>query len=197
MTKLILASQSKARQEILQNAGYYFEVKPALIDERSIEKNMTEEGAEPKEIVKSLAMSKAMAISGRPDENLVIGSDQILVFNDRIISKAMTKDIAIERLKEFGGQTHSLISGVCVVQHGEPIFEDVQIATLKMRDFDDDFIHRYADKAGDILTSCVGCYALEKEGVQLFEKIEGDYFTILGMPMIALIGFLKEQGIGL
>lgn len=197
MSKLILASQSKVRQKMLKSAGFDFEVQPASIDERKLEKNMTEDNFSFEDVAQYLADSKALHIAGKDNSNLVIGSDQILVFEEQIISKAMTKEIAVDRLKQFRGKTHTLISAVSVARYSEVIFQDVQRASLTMRDFDDEFLKRYVESAGDVLTSCVGCYALEQTGAQLFEKIDGDYFTILGMPLLPLIGFLQVEGFGL
>jgi len=197
MSKLILASNSAARKQMLLNAGYQFDVVPANIDERSIEKDMIDEDHSFETIAQILADNKALSVSGKLNNNYIIGSDQILIFDNQIISKAMTKDIAIDRLKKFRGKTHHLISTVSVAQNGEVIFQHVETATLTMHDFNDDFLLRYADLADDILTSCVGSYALESHGAQLFDHIEGDYFSILGMPLLPLIGFLRNQGIGL
>ncbi len=196
-SKLILASKSKARQEMLRNAGFDFEIKSADIDERQLEVNMQKNGANFEDIALGLAKEKALYVSGKDKDSFVVGSDQILIFNSEIISKADNTQQAYERLKSFRANSHTLISSVAVARNGSIEWHETGQAKLTMRDFSDDFLNHYIADAGDVLTSCVGCYALEQKGIQLFEKIDGDYFTILGMPLLPLIGYLQKEGLGL
>jgi len=192
-----LASKSKARQEMLRNAGFDFEIKSADIDERQLEVNMKKNGANFEDIALGLAKEKALYVSGKEKDSFVVGSDQILIFNSEIISKANNTQQAYERLKSFRANSHTLISSVAVARNGSIEWHETGQAKLTMRDFSDDFLNYYIADARDILTSCVGCYALEQKGIQLFEKIDGDYFTILGMPLLPLIGYLQKEGLGL
>ncbi|NCQ88457.1 MAG: hypothetical protein GW749_05680 [Alphaproteobacteria bacterium] len=192
-----MASKSKARQEMLRNAGFDFEIKSADIDERQLEVNMKKNGANFEDIALGLAKEKALYVSGKEKDSFVVGSDQILIFNSEIISKANNTQQAYERLKSFRANSHTLISSVAVARNGSIEWHETGQAKLTMRDFSDDFLNYYIADARDILTSCVGCYALEQKGIQLFEKIDGDYFTILGMPLLPLIGYLQKEGLGL
>ncbi|NCO03749.1 MAG: hypothetical protein GW903_06125 [Alphaproteobacteria bacterium] len=182
---------------MLRNAGFDFEIKSADIDERQLEVNMKKNGANFEDIALGLAKEKALYVSGKEKDSFVVGSDQILIFNSEIISKANNTQQAYERLKSFRANSHTLISSVAVARNGSIEWHETGQAKLTMRDFSDDFLNYYIADARDILTSCVGCYALEQKGIQLFEKIDGDYFTILGMPLLPLIGYLQKEGLGL
>lgn len=195
-SNFILASKSKARQDMLRGAGFDFEINPANIDERKIEDEMTAKGKSFADIALELGKQKALVLS-KDSDDLIIGSDQILVFNDRVVSKADNVDVARERLKSFRGQTHILISSVAVARKNQILWHETAQAHLTMRSFSDEFLESYITNAGDALTNCVGCYALEQLGIQLFENIDGDYFTILGMPLLPLIGYLQKEGLGL
>ena len=190
---LILASGSAARQNMLRQAGFDFDIMPADIDEEKIiaEQAGTLSG---KELALLLANEKAKFISSQRQDKYIIGSDQILMMNNKIYSKAKNIEQAKARLKEFQGQSHALYSAVSVYKNNQEIFSYCDKATLYMRDLSDDEIESYCAKAGDVLTSCVGCYALESVGIRLFERIEGDYFTILGMPLLPLVGALHQEG---
>lgn len=192
--KIILASGSRARQEMLRNADIFFDIKPADLDEETILQRMQGEGASPKNMALNLAQEKAVRISLDHPNQYIIGSDQILSMNNAIYSKAKNVQEARDRLFEFQGQDHFLTSAVCVVQDGKILWSAVDGATLKMKSLDDQAIDAYIEKAGDALTSCVGCYALESVGIRLFKEIEGNYFTILGMPLLPLLNFLDEAG---
>lgn len=195
---IILASQSQARQSMLANAGIVFEALPARIDEESVIEKMLQEGAAKNEIPAALSRAKARHIAAKNVDALVIGSDQILEFEGQVLSKTDTPEMAREKLKMLRGKTHTLTSAVAVVHKDDVLWEYQETATLTMRDFSDEFLDRYCIAAGDALTSCVGAYAIEGLGLQLFEKVEGDHFTILGMPLLSLLHFLdQEQGISL
>lgn len=192
--QIILASKSLARQTMLKNAGLIFECQPADIDE-SIAQNSTQS---PTEIAETLAAQKALHVSNNNSDALVIGSDQILECDATILTKAGDNQKASEKLKSLRGKTHHLISAVCVAQNGKTLWQKSARAALTMHDFSDEFLAEYVANAGEALTRSVGAYELEALGVQLFEKIEGDYFTILGMPLLPLLTYLREDhGVGL
>lgn len=192
-SSLTLASGSTARQDMLRNAGYNFDIHPADIDEESYIKNLDDMS----EASLILAKEKASHVSSTIKDKYIIGSDQILIMDDNLYSKAKNKQEAFARLQEFRGKTHQLISSVAVYKNGEMLFDNTDEAHLTMHDFSDDGLQKYCDKAGDVLTSCVGCYALESIGIRLFQDIRGNYFTILGMPLLPLINFLNKEGFGL
>lgn len=194
--KLILASQSAARKALLEKAGLTFECLPADLDERKLEEEHATKSPEDLAIV--LAQEKAQHISSMYPDALVIGADQLLEFEGQIFSKAANIEDARNKLKAMRGRTHHLISAVSIAKNGEVLWSVSDKASLTMRDFDDAFLDNYIQQAGDALTKNVGAYALEGLGVQLFEDIKGDYFTILGMPLLALLKQLNERyGIGL
>ncbi|MCB1720193.1 MAG: septum formation protein Maf [Alphaproteobacteria bacterium] len=195
---LILASQSKTRQNMLRAAGLNFETRPANLDEAAIMAGALKDGKNPDEIATLLAIEKARSVCAQIPGALVIGSDQILECTGKILSKAANKNEAHEKLKSLRGKTHRLISAVCVAQNDKILWKTTQSAELTMYDFDDNFLQQYMECAGEALTRSVGAYELESLGAQLFDKIEGDYFTILGMPLLPLLKYLREnQGIGL
>lgn len=192
---MILASGSAARQAMMRQAGLSFKVIPAKIDEYSIMDQNAALGPAEKSLL--LAREKALAVSRENADALVIGSDQILCLGDLIIHKAKSRDDALAKLRTLRGTTHRLISGVAVARGGHVLWEHAEHADLTMRDFGEDFLAAYADQAGDALTDCVGAYQIEGPGVWLFTRIEGDFFTIMGMPLPSLLGYLYEQhGIG-
>lgn len=192
--RIILASRSKARNNMLRRVGIPFETIPASIREEEMMRQMMDMSTPPHEIAMRLAEAKAAHISREYPDNTVIGSDQVLVLDSEIFQKAEKKDEARQNLKKLRGKTHHLISAVCLAKKGEVIWEAHSEAKLTMRDFDDEFLNDYLDSAGEVLTDCVGAYALEESGAWLFDKVEGDIFTIMGMPLLPLMGFLKELG---
>jgi septum formation protein len=196
--RLILASGSAARRSMFENAGLAFEIMPAGIDEESVMKTAQAQGMAFDKIAQKLADEKAILISHKNPEALVIGADQVMECEGALLQKAQDKNQAREKLKRLRGKTHSLVSAVSVAQNGEILWRHASIATLSMQNFSDETLERYIDRAGDVLTSCVGAYALEGIGVRLFEKIEGEYFTILGLPLLPLLNYLRqEQGLNL
>ncbi len=196
--KLVLASRSLARKNMLRGASLEFEIHPADLDEDTITKTQCDAGASPQEIAKILANEKASSVAKQFPDALVIGSDQILQCDGSMLTKASNKNEAREKLKPLRGKTHDLISSVSVAKNDEILWSDTQCAFLTMHNFDDEFLETYIEVAGEALTRSVGAYELESTGVQLFESIEGDYFTILGMPLLSLLTYLRtHQGIGL
>lgn len=194
--RLILASGSKARAEMLRGAGLSFETIPAEMDEQKLLREMVQQNAAPENIAAALARAKAQHIAQQNSDNYVIGADQVLWFGGRVFSKAKTVDEARSNLRAFSGKTHRLISAACVARGNEILWEGASHADMAMRNFDDAFLEGYMAQAGDALLKTVGGYELESAGKMLFDKVEGDYFTVLGMPLIPLLEFLKEQGYG-
>lgn len=196
--RLVLASASPWRRRILMNAGLAFDVIPADIDEGAIREALQGEGKNPSEIAAALAQEKSLSVSIQNPETLVIGADQILCHEGRIFEKAITKAGAAETLRALSGKTHRLISAVCVACNGDVLWSGTDHADLTMRSFDDRFLDTYLREVDEeILTGCVGAYAIEGIGLWLFEKIEGDHFTILGLPALPLLRFLSGLGVGL
>jgi septum formation protein len=190
---LILASQSRARQMLLANAGIAFEAVPADIDERSVQKNSGLSA--PGEIAGLLAREKACFVSSKNPGRDVVGADQTLALRNRLFSKPAGRAQAAEQLRLLAGDTHELHSAVAVARDGKIIFSDVSIARMTMRRLDESEIEAYLDQAGQAVTTSVGAYQLEGLGVHLFERIEGDHFTILGLPLLPLLAFLRGEGL--
>jgi septum formation protein len=188
---LILASQSSARRELLANAGITFDAMPADIDERGIQQKSGLTA--PGEIAALLAERKAAFISLRHPGRYVLGADQILALGDRMFSKPAGREQAAEQLAILAGRTHELHSALAVVCDGATLFSNVSVAHMTMRKLDDAAINAYLDAAGDKVTTSVGAYQLEGLGVHLFELIEGDHFTILGLPLLPLLSFLRGE----
>lgn len=192
--RLILASKSAARQALLKGAGVPFEAMGAALDEDDVKDDLADHGLDPKAMALALAQAKAVETSKVVD-GLVIGADQTLDLGGELVGKAVDLGAARERLKALRGRRHQLHSATAAARDGELLWDDVRTATLTMRDFSDAFLDAYLAHNADAALASVGCYQLEGEGVQLFEKIDGDYFTILGLPLPPLLQFLREQGV--
>jgi septum formation protein len=188
---LILASQSRARQELLFNAGIGFEAVAAEIDERAVQQSagLTAPGA----IAALLAREKALSVSMQQPGKFVIGADQTLALGNRLFSKPAGRAQAAEQLRALAGHSHELHSAVAVVRDGKILFEGAGVARMTMRQLAEAQIDAYLAEAGEAVTSSVGAYQLEGLGVHLFERIEGDHFTILGLPLLQLLAFLRSQ----
>ena len=193
-TALILASNSSARRQILTDAGVTFTVQTAGVDEDSAKAAMLAEGVKPRDIADALAELKAVRVSLK-GPGLVIGADQTLDLDGTLMDKAETLEEAAAALRTLRGRTHKLHSAVVLARDGVVIWREVQSASLTMRPFTDAFLEAYLDRHGQDVLSCVGCYKLESEGVQLFDRIDGDYFTILGLPIIGLLDVLRRHGL--
>ncbi len=188
---LILASQSRARQALLTNAGISFEAVTAEIDERAVQQ--ASGLSAPGEIASLLAREKALSVSVRQPGKFVIGADQTLALGERLFSKPAGRALAAAQLRALAGRSHELHSAVAVARDGKILFEAVAIAGMTMRRLGEAEIDVYLDEAGDAVTSSVGAYQLEGLGVHLFERIEGDHFTILGLPLLPLLAFLRSE----
>jgi septum formation protein len=192
-TPLILASQSQVRQALLANAGLSFETIPAAIDERAIQRNSgLTTGSE---IAVLLACEKARDVSLRSPGRYVIGADQTLECDGRLFNKPVGRAEAATHLRALSGRTHTLHAGVAIVRDGKPLFEDVSVARMTMRELSEDTIEAYLNAVGDAATASVGAYQLEDLGVHLFSRVEGDHFSILGLPLLPLLAFLRGQGL--
>lgn len=191
--RLILASQSRARKMLLANAGLDFEALPADIDERAVQRDSGLSA--PGEIASLLAREKALFVSRQRPGQYVVGADQTLALGQRMFSKPAGRAQAAEQLGLLAGQTHELHSAVSVARDGRILFADVSVARMTMRRLAGSEIETYLDQAGAAVTSSVGAYQLEGLGVHLFERIEGDHFTILGLPLLSLLAFLRRENL--
>jgi len=189
---LVLASKSDIRGKILAAAGLRFGIRPAQIDERAVEAQSN--AADAQAAARLLAKAKAMAVAAQMPGHIVLGADQTLARGNIRLTKPVNREDAASQLRTLRGGTHELHSGIAVVRDGEVLFELVDTARLTMRDFSDRFIDDYLDMTGDVATTSVGAYQLEGIGIHLFERVEGDYFTILGLPLLPLLKFLRESG---
>lgn len=187
--RIILASRSKARQDMLRDAGVEFETYPADIDESVLQQS----GNAPEAIALELAQQKALHVARDNPAALTIGSDQVLEFEGQPLSKPASADDAIAQLKAMSGKKHRLISAVALAQGDTILWSTQDSVTLTMHALDDAFLQAYKDRAGGALTRSVGGYWFEDIGSWLFEKIEGDYFTILGMPLLPLLAELRTR----
>ena len=194
MTDLTLASKSAARAQLLAAAGLVFDTVGSDVDEDAAKARLLADDADPRDIAQALAETKALVVSTRRP-GLIIGADQTLDLDGSLFDKVTSLEEARHRLERLRGREHQLHSGVAVARDGVVIWRETQSASLVMRDFSDGFLSAYLARNGDAALSSVGCYQLEGEGLQLFEKIEGDYFTILGLPMLGLLNLLRREGV--
>jgi len=192
---LILASKSQTRADMLRRSGLGFCIKQANIDEDGVKKSLISEGLSPGEIADALADMKARSVSADHGDALVIGADQILVKGRKIFSKAANQKEARDILAELSGGEHQLISTAVVYHKGQPVWRAADQVKLTVRPLSENFIESYLDVLGGDAFWSVGCYQLEGLGSQLFTKIEGDYFTVLGLPLLPLLDFLRRHGI--
>lgn len=191
---LVLASKSAPRRALLEAAGIALAIDPADIDERAAEAASPQEAATPEGAALLLARAKAFETAKRNKKRIVLGADQTLALGNERFSKPKSRDAARAQLRKFSGKTHALHSGIAVVCDDKVLFETVSSAHLTMHDFSDAFLDAYLDEAGDRVQQSVGAYQLESIGVNLFEKIEGDHFTILGMPLMPLLAYFRSSG---
>ncbi len=194
-TEIILATASEIRRTLLANAGVAFTSKVARIDEETIKASLIAEDATPRDIADALAEMKALRVSANAAGAVVIGCDQVLEFQNTLLSKPSSRDEARQQLQAMRGKTHNLLSAAVIVKNGQPQWRHVGNTRLTMRDFSDTFIDGYLDRMGDEIYQTVGAYKLEAEGVRLFSKIEGDYFNVLGLPLLEMLAYLTQTGL--
>jgi septum formation protein len=193
--ELVLASASRARLELLRHAGLDLRAEPARVDEAEVKASLRAERAAAAAAAETLAEIKANKVSRRAPGALVIGADQILECEGRWFDKPPDRAGAAAHLRALGGKTHALVTAACVVRDGVRIWHQREAPRLTMRPLDETFIESYLDAAGPEVLETVGAYRLEGLGAQLFTKVSGDYFTILGLPLLPLLGFLREHGV--
>ena len=191
---LVLASKSATRRAVLDGAGVAYEASGSGVDEDAAKAELLARGATPRDIAGALAEQKALAVSAGRSE-LVIGADQTLEFEGRLYDKVETVSAARDRLRALRGKPHDLHSAVVVARDGATVWRETESATLTMRDFSDAFLETYLAAEGEAALGSVGCYRLENLGVQLFSEIRGDYFTILGLPLMGLLDLLRREGV--
>lgn len=194
MTALILASASTIRRQMLANAGLSVDALPARVDEDAIRAALDKEGATSRDVADTLAEIKARKLAERYPDAVVIGSDQLLDLDGEIWAKPENPDAARAQLQRLRGRTHRLITAVVLYEAGKPVWRHVGEARLTMRSFSDAFLEDYIARNWDDIRHCVGAYQFEREGVRLFKVVEGDYFTILGLPLLPLLTYLSQRG---
>jgi nucleoside triphosphate pyrophosphatase len=189
---LVLASKSKVRRSLLAAAGIPIDVQAAELDERAIEGGAATN--EPSDVARHLAREKALVVGRSHPQRLVLGADQVLALDGKRFTKPPDRTAARAQLRALSGRTHSLHSAVACVQNGVVAFEHVGVARLTMRTLSGEFLEAYLDAAVGAAMESVGAYQLEGLGSQLFERVEGDYFAILGLPLLEVLGFLRRHG---
>ncbi len=195
MSRLVLASKSASRAALLAGAGLAFDTEPSRVDERAVEEPLLAAGADPGAIALHLAEAKALDVASRRPGDLVLGADQTLGLGNERFVKPESVAEAREHLLRLRGRPHELHSALVLACDGEVLWRHVSVARLTMRPFSDAFLDRYLETVADEVTYTVGCYRLEGPGIRLFETIDGDYFTILGLPLLPLLAELRNRGI--
>jgi len=191
---ITLASGPHIRAQLLRNAGVDFDVTVARIDEDMVKASLLSEGARPRDIADALAEAKARKVSQRT-VGFVIGCDQVLDFNGALLSKPKSPEHALEQLQAMRSEQHTLLSAAVIYDDGQPIWRHVGLVKLRMRDASDAYLESYVARNWDSIQEAVGGYKLEEEGVRLFTRIDGDYFNVLGMPLLELLSFLTLRGV--
>jgi len=192
---IVLASGSEIRAHLLRQAGIEFETDVPRLDEQAIKAALLAEEAPPRDIADALAEAKARKISGKHPGKLVLGCDQVLDFEGKILSKPANEEVAFSQLKEMCGKRHMLLSAAVIYRDGEPVWRHVGQVRLVMRRCSDAYLEDYVSRNWDSIRHAVGAYKLEEEGVRLFASIEGSYFNVLGLPLMELISYLGLQGV--
>ena len=195
MTPLILASASPARARMLRAAGVAIEIHPAAVDEDAVKEAYRAEGAPARDLADALAEMKAKRIGARFARNLTLGADQVLAFEGASFDKPRDIGEARRQLRTLRGKTHELLSAAVICDGAAPIWRHIGVARLTMRPFSDAFLDSYLEAEGDAVLGTVGGYRIESRGAQLFSRAAGDYFSILGLPLLELLGFLRARGV--
>lgn len=194
-TPLVLASGSTIRAQLLRNAGVDFDIVVPRVDEETMKMALLAEQAPPRDIADALAEMKARKVADKRPDAMVIGCDQVLSFDNQLMSKPKDKADALTQLQDMRGQRHMLLSAAVIYHEGAPVWRHVGQVRLRMRDVSDAYLDGYIDRNWDDIQHSVGAYQLEAEGVRLFHSIEGDYFNVLGMPLLELLAFLTLRGV--
>lgn len=189
---IVLASQSQSRRAMLEAAGVLFEARPAAIDERALEAGLA--GAAPASVATALAEAKALAVSDADPGGLVLGSDSLVEVGGRRFDKPRSREEAADHLRFFSGKAMHLHSAAALARRGSVVWRHAAMARLQVVDLSETFIANYLDSEWPAVAGCVGVFRIEGRGVQLFESIEGDHFTVLGMPLLAVLGALRDMG---
>lgn len=195
MNGIVLASASRTRAEMLERAGLRLECDTAMIDEGEVKRSCRAEGMPVEAVAEALALLKATRVGVRHPGRMVIGADQMLECDDEWFDKPMSRQDARRQLLKLRGRTHRLVSATVVVRDGERLKGWTETAELTVRPFSETFLDQYLDSVGDAVMKSVGAYQIEGRGVQLFSKVEGNHFTILGMALLPLLDYLRGQGI--
>jgi septum formation protein len=195
MTGFVLASASAVRARLLEMAGVPFAIRPAHVDEAAVKESLLASCAKLRDVADALAELKALRVSSALPDALVLGADQVLAFDGKLVNKCADLDEARALLQRLRGKKHELISALVLARAGGTVWRHVDRARLWMREVSDRFLDDYLAAEGEDILQGVGCYRLEGRGAQLFERIEGDYFTVLGLPLLPLLGMLRQQGI--
>ena len=194
--RLVLASRSAARRAMLDAAGVAYDVEPADLDEAAVTAALIAAGAPPRDIADRLSEMKAVKVSARAGDALVLGSDSVVALADgTLLDKPATRDDAARQLAALSGTRHDLFSAAVIAQHGRPVWRQVDRARLSVRPLSSTFIEAYLDAEWPAIAGCVGGYRIEGRGVQLFAAIEGSHFTILGLPLIGLLDYMRVRGV--
>lgn len=194
MSQLLLASGSAIRRKVLTDAGVAFRVQKPAVDEEAVKAELRTRGLKPAEQALALAEAKALSVS-RAHEGFVLGCDQMLALGDEAFDKPPNRDAARAQLMKLRGQTHHLLCAAVIAQGGAVVWRCLETPALTMRAFSDAFLDDYLDRAGGAVLATVGGYEFEGLGAQLFEKVEGDYFAVLGVPLLPLLAFLRAHGL--